>query len=210
MTSYLFIGAHPDDVEIGAGATISKYTSMGIDCHTVVFSNCYESLPTNLKDGNIDKVFLESISAHKILGVGEENISKYDFPVRNFQNYRQEILDILYSINLLNKFTKVFIPNSNDIHQDHHTVFKESQRAFRNISLYGYELPGNSFKSNYNFYSVVNKSQVETKIRCLNEFKSQSSRYYMNEDKIINILKFHGQVVRADFAEVFELFRLID
>ena len=70
---YLFIGPHPDDIEIGAGATVAKLTSMGKD---VTFLVCLdgrfglENAPAGTTPDELAKIRKEEcITAAYVLGV---------------------------------------------------------------------------------------------------------------------------------------------
>ena len=70
---YLFIGPHPDDIEIGAGATAAKLAAMG---KTVCFLICTDGRfgdgHTELKgDQLIERRKQEAITSAKVLGVSD-------------------------------------------------------------------------------------------------------------------------------------------
>ena len=129
MRSFLFIGAHPDDIEFGCGGTIAKATSQGIRCHTLVFSDCHESLP--VFHSNPDLIVNESIEALKLLGVLTTDMRWLTFPVRNFDEHRSNILDILVKDYRDIEWERIYVPNQLDIHQDHNIMTQEGMRAFK-------------------------------------------------------------------------------
>jgi len=70
---YLFIGPHPDDIEIGAGATAAKLAAMG---KTVCFLICTDGRfgdgHTALRgDALIERRREEAIASAKLLGIGD-------------------------------------------------------------------------------------------------------------------------------------------
>lgn len=209
LDKYLFVGAHPDDIELGAGGTLAKAVANGIECHSVIFSDFKSSSPSG-EDVINPKVSEESIAAQLLLGMKIENIYFYSFPVRNFENHRQIILQILIDDFQDNKYTHVFIPNTLDIHQDHSVVSTESIRAFKFGSLFGYELPWNNLESKINFFNILQESQVKLKINALKLFKSQQNRFYFTEDNLTSVMKFRGLQVGAEAAEAFEVIRYVE
>ena len=52
MSKVLFIGAHPDDVELGCGGTIYKYCKMGFDIHVLMLA---EGSSSRYNDYNRDQ-----------------------------------------------------------------------------------------------------------------------------------------------------------
>ena len=204
--NYLFIGAHPDDIEFGAGATIAKARSQGINCRSAIFSDCHESLDSQV---GLDFILQESREAHSVLGVSDESISIFDFPVRNFSTHRQQILQSMIDDFSNVTWDKVFIPNRNDIHQDHSVISTEAMRAFKFSTILGYELPWNNFISNVNYYNLISQSNLQAKIAAISCFNSQANRFYSGAEKVTTTLRFRGLQVRQEYAEAFEIYRFI-
>lgn len=208
VDKYLFIGAHPDDIEFGAGATIAKARAGNIDCHALVLSDCHESLKDSTK--NAKAMVSESQSALKILGIDVNNTIFLDFPVRNFHKYRQEILQSLIDQARIQHYSRIYVPASFDVHQDHHVVFIESLRAFKFSTIMGYELPWNSFEGELRNFNCLDLRHVQLKKLALKEFHSQRSKFYSGDEKIELILKFRGLQINTKYAESFEILRWIE
>ena len=79
-----FIGAHPDDIEIGCGALIAN-----IQKSTEVF--CV-TLSDNQDNPLLKNVVREHNESMRILGVDEKHRFLENFITRRFQHSRQEIL----------------------------------------------------------------------------------------------------------------------
>lgn len=79
--TYLFIGPHPDDIEIGAGATVSKFLEKGKNVHYLI---CTDGRYGNghMLDKTYDEVAEirkeETIKCAKYLGVKDNNIHFLD------------------------------------------------------------------------------------------------------------------------------------
>ena len=86
----LFIGCHPDDIELGCGGLINKLKNE-IDIYTLILSK-------NLDQPKHKNLLTESKKSLKILGVKEKNIIFGDFKSREFSYQRQEIIDYLWEI----------------------------------------------------------------------------------------------------------------
>jgi LmbE family N-acetylglucosaminyl deacetylase len=207
MEKFLFIGAHPDDIEFGAGGTLTKSIGSNIDCQAIVFSDCHESLGPMF---NKNTLISESENALIALGLNREQVTFLDFPVRKFSEYRQEILQILIDLSRNHSFSKVFLPCSLDMHQDHSVIHTEAVRAFKFGTVLGYELPWNNLKSDLRYFSILSDVEVEKKTFALGKFKSQESRHYANQDAICTALKFRGLQINKTYAEAFEVVRWVE
>jgi LmbE family N-acetylglucosaminyl deacetylase len=194
---YLFLGAHPDDIELGAGATIAKAILHGAKCSMGIFSTFRDTQPHLIE---------ESLSALKILGVNQENVKFFDFPVRNFPEYRQQILQTIID-NYSGGFDTIFVPSAPDIHQDHEVIFKEALRAFKFSSILGYELPWNIFDDKKTVYNRITQEHLDLKISALEKFGSQRERYYMSPSDSHAVATFRGLQINSKYAEAFELYR---
>ena len=162
------------------------------------------------KEKNKQILFNELSKATSHLGINNKNIHKYDFPVRKFSEHRQEILEELIKLkNNLNP-DLVLLPNSNDLHQDHSVIYQEGLRAFKHISILGYELPWNNLKFTSNYHFILNQSNLDAKLKAISEYKSQNFRTYKSKEYWKGLAVVRGNQVGAKFAEAFEAIRLIN
>lgn len=191
---YLFLSPHPDDVELACGASIAKLTADGHQVDIAVFSDC-----------GIDMI--ETISAHKILGA-ESHF--YQFPRREFDQHRQQILDNLILLRDIIKPDVVFIPDQSDIHQDHQVVGIEGLRAFKmTADIISYAHSHNQVEARHNHFVVVEEKHVKTKTRALACYVSQHERFYFRPESIYSILGYYGVQCGAKYAEAFRIIRSI-
>jgi len=202
----LVLSPHTDDGEIGCGASISKYHEIGYDIYYAVFSMCEKSLPKGFPAGTLHN---ELLSALKILQVSPRNTFLFNYEVRELPKYRQSILENMIEIKKKIKPDIIFTPSSTDIHQDHHTIYEESRRAFRQTTILGYEQPWNNITFKNEALSPVKKRHLQKKINALKCYKTQADRKYLNEDFIWSLAKTRGTQMELDYAEGFEVIRLI-
>lgn len=202
----LILAPHTDDGELGCGATISKYLREGKNVYYVAFSSCEQSLPDNVPNDTLKRELYEA--THK-LGIPKENVIILNYEVRNFASHRQEILDDMLTIGKKVKPDLVFIPSLNDIHQDHNSIAMEGLRAFKKVSIFCYEVPWNNFTFNNQAFSYVTEEDVQNKISAIKCYKSQKDRAYITDDYTRALLKTHGVQIGVEYAEVFEVPRLI-
>lgn len=196
-----FIGAHPDDIEIGAGALIAH-----ISDETEVY--CI-TLSDNQKNPELRSVVQELHKSMQILGVKKENIIVGNFTTRKFQHERQEILEFLIDFKRKIMPDIVFTHSKADIHQDHCTVTEEVLRAFRGTSVFGFDV----IRSSYGFFPAflveVNEMDVEKKVAALDEYKTYSKKYYFDPLTTRAILIRNGAIAERPYAEGFDILRMI-
>lgn len=204
--SALILAPHTDDGEFGCGATIARLCGMGIRVKYVAFSAAEESLPEGLPR---DILRQEVLEATRTLGLSRDDVSVLRYPVRHFPTYRQEILEDLTKIKRDLDPGVVFCPSMHDIHQDHRIIAEEAIRAFKDRTLLGYEMPWNNLSIDTTCFAIVSEDDVKRKIAALNCYVSQTLRRYVNADFIRSLAQVRGTQIGTDFAEVFEVMRLV-
>jgi N-acetylglucosamine malate deacetylase 1 len=129
--------------------------------------------------------------------------------VRSFPERRQEILELLIALWEEWAPEAVFMPSLRDIHQDHQVVAAEGLRAFKRTTVFGYEIPWNNFNFDHQAYVGLEERHVERKIAALERYASQQHRNYANPEYIRSLARTHGINVNRDYAEVFEVYRIV-
>lgn len=197
---------HTDDGELGCGGTIAKYVNEGCNVFYVAFSSCEESLPPGLAKDTLVK---EAQKATSVLGINKQNIFILNYPVRKFHEYRQEILEDLIAFKKQIQPDLVFLPSSEDVHQDHSVIYQEGVRAFKEVGMLGYELPWNLLTNKNNCYQILEKEFVDQKVKALHCYQSQRERHYMQKDYIVALARTRGIQMKENYAESFETIRWI-
>jgi LmbE family N-acetylglucosaminyl deacetylase len=197
----LFLGAHPDDIELGAGALIAHIAGMTeILCVT---------LSDNQKNPDLQNVAGEYQSSMKMLGVPDENAILGQFETRRFPHARQEILEYMIQLNRSFHPDIVFTHTKADIHQDHGTVTEETLRAFRGTTVLGFDVIRSSYGFFPNFLVEVSEADLEKKIAALAEYKTYSGRYYFDPQLTRATLIRHGALAERPYAEGFDILRIV-
>ena len=202
----LVLAPHTDDGELGAGGTISKLIELGSNVYYAAFSTAEESVPSHLPK---DILKTEVKAATKRLGIKEKNLKIYNYRVRNLNYKRQDILENLIKLRAEIKPDLVLMPSLNDIHQDHITIAQEGLRAFKTSTILGYELIWNNLTFNTTSFVKLERHHIKNKFAALQEYKSQIGRDYMSEEFIFSLAKTRGVQIGQEYAEAFEVIRLI-
>ncbi len=200
----LFLGPHPDDAEFSSGGTMMKLLENNIEIHYAVFSMCEKSIPSGFGPGAIKDELLKVVD---FMGIKREHLYLFDFEVRVFPQYRQEILEEMVKLNLKIKPDIVFLPSSSDIHQDHKTIYDEGVRAFKQSRLLSYEMPWNNFSFLSNMFVVLEERHLNKKIDMLKLYKTQAFRQYSDEEYLKSLMRIKGLQINEKYAETFQILR---
>ena len=193
MNKILVISPHPDDMTLGCGGTISRFIEEGKEVWCVVLS----WLDQGFNMAEIENSFLT-------LGLKRENLIIWNYPVRRFNEYRQEILEDFVKLRTKIAPELVLCHSTDDKHQDHEIARQEAYRAFKWNSIWGYELPWNTRHFKADIFVSLYRRNIERKIKALNCLESQRARqYYDPKRREANAIAM-GEKVGQDFCEVFE------
>jgi LmbE family N-acetylglucosaminyl deacetylase len=202
----LVLAPHTDDGEFGCGGTMARLVEEGCEVRYVAFSIATRSLPPGFAPDTLAK---EVRAATAELGVSGEGLTVHDFDVRTFPQHRQDILELLVELWEDWRPDVVFQPSHHDVHQDHQTIAQEGLRAFKRTTILGYEIPWNNYDFSYGCYVALEQRHLERKVAAVRHYASQQHRRYANADYIWNLARVHGTNVNRDYAEVFQVYRIV-
>ena len=202
----LVLAPHTDDGEFGCGGTIARLLERGVEVRYVAFSIATKSLPPGFPPDTLAQEVREATTE---IGIPPEGLTVHDLEVRTFPEHRQEILEHLIALWEDWPPDAVLQPSIGDIHQDHQVVAAEGLRAFKRTTVLGYEIPWNSLNFNYQAYVALEHRHIERKVAALARYASQQHRNYANPDYIWNLARTRGINVGREFAEAFEVYRVV-
>ena len=196
----LAISPHIDDVELGAGATVYRLAKTN-EVHYVGLS-----LPPLVDCATFMREFEESSN---ILGLSRDRMYLKQYDPRDLFSTRSEILQLFYDLARDIRPDLVLCPNGKDIHQSHEVVYAEARRAFKFSTIFGYELPWNSLDFSMDVFITLTKEEVDAKVAAINAFRTQKSRLFFSNDIVGDLARVRGKQVGREYAECFELVRMI-
>ncbi len=197
----LFLGAHPDDIELGCGALISNISdSAEVRCVT---------LSDNQNNPALAGLVEEHYASMAILGLRKGNVIVEDFETRNFPRDRQKILEYLYKLNHNFQPELVLVHTQADIHQDHKVVTEEALRAFRGVTLLGFDVLRSSYGFFPHFLVEVSKEDAKHKLDALSAYETYGDRYYFDPEVVHSTLVRHGALAELPYAEGFDILRIV-
>lgn len=197
----LFIGAHPDDIELGCGAFLANIQGKA------------EILCVTLSDNQMNPALKSVVEEHyrsmAILGVPRESDIVAQFITRMFPQDRQEILEYIYQLNRTYRPDIVFVHTPHDIHQDHEQVTEEALRAFRGVTVLGFDALRSSYGFFPNFLVEVTEEDVERKVQALSQYQTYCDKYYFDPKVLRATCIRHGALAERAFAEGFDILRIV-
>lgn len=202
----LVLAPHTDDGELGVGGTISRMIEEGANVYYAAFSTAEQSVPVGFEKDILKK---EVKKATAKLGVKEENLFIYNYEVRKLNYSRQDVLEDMIKLKRQINPGLVFMPSLHDIHQDHTTIAQEGLRAFKTSTILGYELIWNNLSFDTTSFVKLEERHINNKCNALQEYKSQGHRPYMSKDFIYALAKTRGVQIGCEYAEAFEVVRMI-
>ena len=202
----LVLAPHTDDGEFGCGGTMARLVEAGVEVHYHAFSIATRSLPDGFAPDTLAREVREATGE---LGIPEGQLRVHDFDVRTFPERRQDILELLVGLWEELKPDAVFQPSHHDVHQDHQTIAQEGLRAFKRTTVLGYEIPWNNFDFSYGAYVALEQRHLERKVAALARYASQQHRRYANPEYVWNLARVHGINVNREYAECFQVYRIV-
>ena len=201
----LVLSPHTDDGEFGCGS-IARFVSEGKNVFYVAFSIAEKSVPPEYPH---DILSFEVKEAMKVLGIKEENLILLTYVVREFPANRQSILDDILAIKQDFKPGMVMLPSTHDTHQDHQVIAQEGFRAFKDVTMMGYEQPRNNLSFPTNVFVTLTERDIQLKIKAIKCYESQVGRIASSVEHYENLAKIRGMQVGVEYAEVFEAIRWV-
>ncbi|MCK4635750.1 MAG: PIG-L family deacetylase [Candidatus Moranbacteria bacterium] len=197
----LAIAPHLDDIELGCFGSLHKLSSK----NNIYYLNL--SFPNNI--GKEDILKNSVYKSLEMLSIPKENLISYEYDTRDLYNVRSEILQNFYDVNKKINPDIIFIPSSYDIHQTHQVVHEEALRIFKNKTILGYEFPWNNFSFKPDAFIKLSKENFEAKEEIISQFPSHGKNSFFENGIIRDLANLRGKQIGGEFAEAFELIRLI-
>lgn len=203
----LAIGAHPDDIELGCGASLARLARDGVYIIAVVMTSGKSGA-----DKLIDR-HQESREALKILGCKQTIHLDFDDTRTYLQldGMIRALEDIIhYDIPSEVEIMRVYTMHNADRHQDHSAVYQASMVACRSIpQILGYETPSTWLSFMPQVFELVGEDDLNLKLKALSKHKSQSKRDYMRSERLRAVAQFRGQQINSNYGEGFVIHKMI-
>ena len=200
----LAIGAHPDDIEFGCGATLLRYREEGCRTYGLVLS----AGELGITGGGVAERIQEARRSARVLALTE--LTVLDFPDTRLHSRKEEIRRAIEEKLSELRPDIIFTHNPIDVHTDHKTAFEATREAARGAcTLLTYENPNTPPEFNPNYYVDID-DYLEDKIAALSLHNSQSGKDYTNPEVVRASAAFRGNQARVKAAEAFEAVRVLE
>lgn len=198
----LAIGAHPDDIEIGCGATLAKFAAKGHATYMFIATD-------GGAGGNAQVRRQEQAQSAAILQVTDIFWGNYaDTEIRIDTPSIMSIETIIHQL----KPDMIFVNYPDDTHQDHRHIAANTISATRYIrNVLFYETPTTqNFQPNV--FVDIGTTFFEYKLKALRAHSSQINRTNIANLSILQVAEssahFRGVQARVAYAEAFHSLRL--
>ncbi|MGY1635509.1 PIG-L deacetylase family protein [Geodermatophilus sp. SYSU D00742] len=192
----LAVGAHPDDVEIGAGGALLELVRSVPDlCVDVVVLT---GTPTRADEAQA--------SADGFLSGAEHTVSVHGLPDGRLPAAWAEVKELLESRARTSPVPDLLIgPSRDESHQDHRVVAQILPTVFRDVLTLCYEVPkwdGDLIRRT--LYVPMSDEVADRKVELLmRHFPSQRGRHWFDREVFLGLARLRGAECGARYAEAF-------
>src|SRR5580658_10361517 len=192
----LAIGAHPDDVEIGAAGTLLAHRAVG---DTVAIL----TLSRGARGGDQAQRARESQEAADVIGarlflddLEDTRIAEGDPTIGVISRVVEELQP-----------TVVYTHSIHDVHQDHRNTNRAAMVACRRIGrLYCFQSPSATVEFRPTHFVAID-DHIGRKLKAIGTFGSQAVRDYLEPDLIASTARYWSRYCGGSHAEPFEAIR---
>lgn len=203
----LAIGAHPDDIELGCGASLARLVKEGYHVTAIVMTAGTEGCPLSADRHGESQLALKSLGCHQVFHFHFEDTRTPHFVDAMIKSIKDVITNHIPSqVNVVRAYTM----HDSDRHQDHRAVHKASIVACRNIpQVLGYETPSTWLTFIPQVFENVTEKRFSQKLRALSFHQSQKHRDYMRIERLRTVAQFRGQQAGCELSEGFVVHKMI-
>ena len=202
--SLLCLGAHSDDIEIGAGGTLLSWLASG-----AMLDVCWRVLSA---PGERAAEARRSAAGY-LAGAVAADIGTADFRDGLFPEQGVAIKAWMEALKRDRSPDIILTHRRDDAHQDHRTVSRLTWNTFRDPLILEYEIPKwDGDLGRPNLYVPFNEAAMDRKIALLIEqFASQRSKDWFDAEKFRGLARLRGMECRSPgrYAEAFVLRKAI-
>ncbi|MDW5323453.1 PIG-L deacetylase family protein [Plantactinospora sp. KLBMP9567] len=192
--SVVLLGAHPDDIEIGAGGLLLALGDVpGLRVHYVLLTGT----PARQAEARA--------AAAAFLPGAALSFALHDLPDGRVPARWGEAKEIVNAAAATLDADLVLAPSPDDAHQDHHTLAALVPTSFRDATVLYYEIPKwDGDLGRRNVYLPLTEERVRRKVELLHaNYPSQKARDWWDDEVFLGLSRLRGMECRSRYAEAF-------
>ena len=197
--SVLAIGAHPDDIEIGAGGLLLGLGAAAVRVRYVLLT------------GTAERQQEAREAARSFLPGAELTVDLFDLPEGRLPAVWDRAKEILEQVARSCSPHLVLAPSSDDAHQDHRVIGEIVPTVFRDQLYLAYEIPKwDGDLGRPSMYVPLPDHVMQRKVELLHKcFPSQRGRDWWDDEVFLGLARLRGMECRARYAEAFRCAKAI-
>src|ERR1039457_7118587 len=195
--SVLAIGAHPDDVEIGAAGALLAHRAMGHEVSILTLSRGARGGTESTTAGASEMAAL-ALGANLFLEGLQGTTTKEGDPTNGV------ISGVVEAV----RPTVIYTHSFHDVHQDHRNTHRAAMVAVRKVGrVYCFQSPSATVDFRPSRFVAID-DEVERKLMAIRAFASQVEvRAYLDADMIRSTARYWSRFGDGQYAQAFEVIR---
>ncbi len=191
--SLLAIGAHPDDIEIGAGGLLLQLAGCPLQVRYVLLT------------GTAERQAEARAAARAFLPDADVDVEAYQLPEGRLPAAWAEAKEVLERVARSCAPDVILAPSADDAHQDHRTVGEIVPSVFRDQLYLAYEIPKwDGDLSRPSVYLPLPAEVAQRKVELLHKcYPSQRGRDWWDDEVFLGLARLRGMECRARYAEAY-------
>jgi two-component system, NtrC family, response regulator HydG len=193
----LAIGAHPDDVEIGAAGALLVHRAMGHEVSILTLSRGARGGKEAARAGESEMAALAMGATLFLEDLKDTDISEGDPTISAINRVVETV-----------RPTVIYTHSKHDVHQDHRNVYRAAMVAARKVQrVYCFQSPSATVDFRPTRFVTID-DQIDRKLLAIQTFASQTEiRHYLDPDLIQSTARYWSRYSDGRYAEAFEVIR---
>ena len=191
--SVLAIGAHPDDIEIGAGGLLLQLAARPLQARYVLLT------------GTAERQAEARAAATAFLPGADLTVELSQLPEGRLPAAWAQVKEILEQVARSCTPDVILAPSVGDAHQDHRTIAEIVPTVFRDQVCLSYEIPKwDGDLGRPSLYVPLSQETARRKVELLHKcYPSQHGRDWWDDEVFLGLARLRGMECRARYAEAF-------
>jgi len=179
--SVLAVGAHPDDIEIGAGGLLLQLAARPMQARYVLLT------------GTAERQAEARAAARAFLPGADLTVDLHELAEGRLPVAWAQVKDLILA------------PSAGDAHQDHRTIAEIVPTVFRDQLYLGYEIPKwDGDLGSPSLYVPLTTQTARRKVELLHKcYPSQHGRDWWDDEVFLGLARLRGMECRVRYAEAF-------